>query len=128
MRKSEAELLQEQLEEYHGNEWSMTVVNLRNLGFHVPKTEHPYFIAALRANQQQSDGEEKSGEETVKKVFERKSEVMIWDNNKKSWSVHHATKWQIQRHASHEQKVYIFDTRERQFVPIDQFQLPPESE
>jgi len=123
MRKSEAELLQEQLEEYHGNEWSMTVVNLRNLGFHVPETEHPYFIAALRANH-----EDASREETVKKVFEKKSEVVIWDNNKKSWTVHQATRWQIQRHARHEEKVYIFDTRERQFVPIDQFQLPPESE
>jgi len=128
MRKSEAEMLREQLEEHHGNEWNMTVVNLRNLGFHVPKTEHPYFIAALRSNNDGNDHEEESDEQVVKKVFEQKSEVVIWDNKKKSWSVHQATRWQIQRHAEHEQAVYIFDTRERSFVPIDQFQLPPESE
>lgn len=125
MRKSEAELLKEQLEEYRGDEWSMTVVNLRNLGFHVPDTEHPFFIAALRANKEQQEGE--SEETPVEQVFQQQSEVVIWDSQQKTWSVHRATKFQIQRHAEHERTVYIFDTRERKFVPLDQFQLPPES-
>ncbi len=128
MRKSEAELLQEQLEEQKGEEWSMTVVNLRNLGFHVPETEHPYFIAALRSNHTESNDSDDSTEQNVREVFQQKSEVVIWDNHTKSWSVHRATRWQIERHAQHEQKVYIFDTRERKFVPLDQFQLPPESQ
>lgn len=127
MRKSEAEMLQEQLEEYRGEEWKMTVVNLRNLGFHVPETEHPYFVAALRSEQEDEE-ESDSENDQVEKVFKQESEVVIWDDTQKSWSVHRATKWQIQRHAQHEQTVYIFDTRKRKFVPLDQFQLPPESQ
>ncbi len=118
MRKSEAELLQEQLEDRYEEDWEITVVNLRNLGFFVPETEHPFFVAGLRRRENQDS----SG---TRKLFEQKSEVVIWDHHRNNWSVHRVTQWEISRHEENERELYIFDTRERSFVPIDQFQLPP---
>jgi len=118
MRKSEAELLQEQLEEKYRDEWELTVVNLRDIGFFVPETEHPFFVVGLR---------KRNNEDTppARQMLEQKSEVVIWDHHRKNWSVHRVTQWEIKRRDQQDREVYIFDTRERTFVPIDQFQLPP---
>lgn len=116
MRKSEANLLLDYLEETYEGPLSLHVVNLRSLGFQLPPHEFPYFVI----------GREQSEQGQTNEVFHKQREVVVWDQQSGGWSVRKVQEWEISRAGKRERGLFIYDTRKRQFVAPERFQIPEE--
>ncbi|MFB6355322.1 MAG: hypothetical protein ABEJ65_02265 [bacterium] len=117
MRKSEAELLLERIEQDYEGSLSLGVVNLRSLGFRFPEEEHPYFVVGYESDEE---------EETHESTLQQQREVVVWDDRTSGWSVRHVQKWEISRSGRSGKELFIYDTRNREFVPPEEFHIPSE--
>lgn len=115
MRRSEAQVLLQYLVDNYQGPLSLEVVNLNSLGFNLPSSEHPYFVVG-----REEDGEDTTGED----VLQQQHEVVVWDQTSSGWSVRHVRRWEIDRAGSAGRELYIYDTRNGEFVPPEKFHIP----
>ncbi len=125
MRKSEAEHLLEQLEDQYEGELNICVANLDDLGFDVPKNEHPYFVVGVETGEEEEEEDEDAT--SLQKIIRERYEVIAWDSSSRGWRVEKVKSWQIQQESKPSGSLYIYDTRNRKFVPANRFYLPPRS-
>jgi hypothetical protein len=117
MRKSEADLVLKYLREHYEGPLSLQVVNLASLGFQLPGGEPPYFVVGQEPTDE--EGEDKD-------TLQREREVVVWDQRSSGWTVRHLREWEINRAGQRGRELYIYDTRNREFVPPEKFHIPEE--
>jgi len=118
MRKSEADLLLNLLRNQYEGSLKLGVMNLRSMGFQLPPNEHPYFVVGYEEDPNNQEGEQS--------VLQRKHEVVVWDQKSSGWSVRHVQEWEINRAGKSGRELYIYDTRNREFIPPEKFHIPEE--
>lgn len=135
MRKTEAQHLREQLSETYEGDLELMVLDLNDLGIRVPSSEHPYFVIGVDRDQsgdeepgQQEENEQEESGKPVKKVLKERFKVVVWDNRSSGWKVERMRSLEVQDTSSIPFQLYIYDTRQRKFVPLKKFRLPTGSE
>ncbi|MFB6344257.1 MAG: hypothetical protein ABEK50_00585 [bacterium] len=122
MRKSEANMLLEHLEDTYEGSLKLEVWNLEGRGhpFNLPGLEHPYFVVGVRP-----EGEQ--GTVPVRQENHEESEqIVVWNTEGKRMSVKSVKARKLTSQLKLEESdVYIYDTRRREFVPAEKFRLPP---
>lgn len=131
MRKSEADLLLEKLEDEYEGDMELRVMDLGEIGLEVPQEEHPYFVVGLEIDEDRDEETPDDVSDLVKKhkqVLKRQFNIVVWDNRDSGWTVKKMSSWQVQQCESIPFRFYIYDTRAREFVPVDKFQIPRSSD
>lgn len=122
MRKSEAEMLLDHLKDTYEGPLKLEVWDLQRRGhpFNLPNLEHPYFVVGIRPENDRGSVPMKT-EKTTK-------QVLVWNAEGERISIKstHCRKLTAQLELS-ESDIYIYDTRRKEFVPPEQFRLPPHS-
>lgn len=122
MRKSEAELLLDHLQEEYDGPLTLEVWNLQHRGhpFNLPEMEHPYFVVGIPSGVEQGPVLRESKQEETEKI-------MVWSSEGKQMEVERIRCRKLTKEMSiSESEVYVFDTRRRDFVPASKFRLPPD--
>lgn len=117
MRKSEADLLLDHLQSHYDGSLRLQVVNLKSLGFQLPPEEPPYFVVGSEGATDNESGD---------KVLQREREVVVSEQQSSGWTVKHLREWEISRAGNRGNELYIYDTRNREFVPPEKFHIPEE--
>lgn len=121
MRESEAEHLLELLKETYEGPLELEVWNLERRGprFHFQQGEHPYFVVGYRPDN--------GGSDSVQAAEHSRQEILVWDDRGRKITIQRTrTRRLVEEARMRESELYIYDTRQREFVPASRFRLPPD--
>lgn len=118
MRQSEAELMLRCLQDHYTGDLKLAVINVKEIPYlaeRLPQGEPPFFVAG-----QDVPDEDNAGGPRVT----QQREVIVWDESGDQWESRRFQSWQVTTGREPQRDLYIYDTRNQEFIPAASFNLP----